>query len=138
MERNNEDRDRADIEQVFSKYVQSINAADVAMASEVWLQSPDLLVETPVGRFAGWDSVRRDIYVNSMQKGFTQRDLQARNISIVVSGDVAWVVYDFVYNAKPIDGPAFTATGWESHGYQRTADGWRIAHLHYSFPGSRL
>ena len=35
-------QDRADIEQVFSKYLRSLEAADVALASQVWLQSPDV------------------------------------------------------------------------------------------------
>ena len=49
-------------------------------------------------------------------------------------GDAAWLVYDFVYTAKLANGQPFTSKGWESHGYQRTANGWRIAHLHYSVP----
>jgi hypothetical protein len=89
-------QDRADVQQVFAKYLQSIDAGDVALASQVWLQSPDVLVVTPVGRF-----------------------------------------YDFVFTAKRADGQPFTSKGWESHGYQRTANGWRIAHLHYSVPPPR-
>jgi hypothetical protein len=46
----NNGQDRADIEEVFNKYLQSLNSADVALASQVWLQRPDLLVVTPVGR----------------------------------------------------------------------------------------
>ena len=130
-------RDRADIEQVFNKYLQSLNTADVGLASEVWLQSPDVLVVTPIGRFRGWDSVQKDIYVNSMQKQMRERHVQASNVSIVVAGDAAWVVYDFVYTAKRTDGQTFTSKGWESHGYLRTANGWRIAHLHYSVPPPR-
>ena len=129
-------QDRADVEQVFNKYLQSINAADVALASQVWLQSPDVLVVTPSGRFKGWDSVQKDIYP-MMQKEFADRNVQASNVSIVVAGDAAWVVYDFVYTAKRADGQPFTSKGWESHGYQRTANGWRIAHLHYSVPPPR-
>jgi flavin reductase (DIM6/NTAB) family NADH-FMN oxidoreductase RutF len=41
--------------------VQSINAADVAVASQVWLQTPDVLVVTPFGRYNGWDGVK-EIY----------------------------------------------------------------------------
>ncbi|HSF14099.1 MAG TPA: nuclear transport factor 2 family protein [Vicinamibacteria bacterium] len=125
-------QDRADIERGFSKYLQSLNTADVALASEVWLQSPDVLVVTPVGRFQGWDSVREDIYVNGMQKEFVERNVQASNVSIVVAGDAAWLVYDFVFTANRGDGQPLTSKGWESHGYLRTEDGWRIAHLHYS------
>ena len=51
-------RDRADVEGAFSKYLQSLEAADVALASQVWLQSPEVLVVTPIGRFQGWDGVK--------------------------------------------------------------------------------
>ena len=129
-------RDRADIEQVFNKYLQSLNGADVALASQVWLQSPDVLVVTPVGRLQGWESVKNDIYINSMQKQMRERHVQASNVSIVVGGDAAWLVYDFAFSAKWIDGRPLTFKGWESHGYRRTADGWRIAHLHYSVPAT--
>jgi ketosteroid isomerase-like protein len=125
-------QDRADIEQVFEKYLKSLNGADVALASQVWLQSPDVLVVTPVGRFNGWDGVK-SMYVN-MQKEFSERDVQASNVSIVVAGDAAWLVFDFVFTAHLADGKPFTSKGWESHGYQRTPNGWRIAHLHYSVP----
>jgi ketosteroid isomerase-like protein len=130
-------QDKAEIEQIFHKYLQSINAGDVALASQVWLHSPDVLVVTPIGRFRGWESVRKDIYPGFV-KEFPERSLQTSNVSIVVAGDAAWLVYDFVYTAKLADGKPFTSEGWESHGYQRTADGWRIAHLHYSVPPPRL
>lgn len=69
---------------------------------------------TPVGRLQGWDSVREKIYVNSGTKDFTERNVQASNISIVVAGDTAWLVYDFVYMAKLANGQPFTAKGWET------------------------
>ena len=125
-------QDRADIEQVFDKYLKSLDGADVMLASQVWLQSPDVLVVTPVGRFNGWDGVKA-MYAN-MQKQFSEREVQATNVSIVVAGDAAWLVFDFVFTARLADGKPFTSKGWESHGYQRTANGWRIAHLHYSVP----
>ena len=123
-------QERTAIEQVFEKYLQSLEAADVALASEVWLQSPDVQIVTPSGRFKGWDGVK-EIYAG-MQKAFSTRDVETSNVSIVVAGDAAWLVFDFVFTAKPADGKEITTRGWESHGYQRTANGWRIAHLHYS------
>jgi ketosteroid isomerase-like protein len=125
-------RDRADIERVFNKYLQSLNGADVALASEVWLQSPDVLVVTPVGRFTGWDGVK-EIFART-KKEFSEWNVQADHVSIVVAGDAAWLVYDYVFTARLADGRPFTAKGWESHGYLRTSRGWRIAHLHYSVP----
>lgn len=128
--------DRADVEQVFNKYLRSLNAGDVALASQVWLQSPDVLVVTPFGRFKGWDSVRDDIYVNFAQKQLRQRNLHTSNVSIVVAGDAAWLVYDFAFTATWADGRPLTSNGWESHGYLKTVNGWRIAHLHYSVPAA--
>jgi ketosteroid isomerase-like protein len=129
-------RDRSELEQVFHKYLQSINTGDVALASEVWMQSPNVLVVTPVGRFMGWDSVQRDIYPNFV-KECPERNVEANNVSVVVAGDAAWLVYDFVYTAKLAGGRPCVSKGWESHGYQRTVNGWRIAHLHYSVPQPR-
>lgn len=126
--------DRADVERTFRKYLESLEAADVALAADVWLQSPDVLVVTPIGRFQGWDGVK-EIWART-QKEFRERKVQASNISIVVAGNVAWLVYDFVFSATLADGKPLLLKGWESHGYQRTADGWRIAHLHYSVPPS--
>jgi ketosteroid isomerase-like protein len=129
-------QDRADVEHVFSKYLRSLEAADVALAAQVWLQTPDVLVVTPIGRFQGWDGVK-EIWART-QKEFPERKVQASNVSIVVAGDAAWLVYDFVFTAKLADGKPLLFKGWESHGYQRTADGWRIAHLHYSVPSPLL
>jgi ketosteroid isomerase-like protein len=125
-------QDRADVERVFNKYLQSLDAADVGLASMVWLQSPDVLVVTPLGRFKGWDGVQ-EIYAKALEE-YPERNVQASNVSIVVAGDAGWVVYDFVFTATKADGKPLTVKGWESHGYLRTANGWRIAHLHYSVP----
>ena len=125
-------QDRANIERVFTKYLRSLEAADVALASQVWLQSPDLLVVTPLGRYQGWDGVKE--ILATTEKEFSERKVQASNVSIFVAGDAAWLVFDFVFTAKLADGKPLVVKGWESHGYQRTADGWRIVHLHYSAP----
>ena len=125
-------QDRADLELVFSRYLRSLETADVALASQVWLQSPDVLIVTPIGRFQGWDGVKA-IWERT-RKEFSARKVQTSNMSIVVAGDAAWLVFDFVFTGTRTDGTSLVLKGWESHGYQRTADGWRIAHLHYSVP----
>jgi ketosteroid isomerase-like protein len=131
------DQDKRNIQQVFEKYLQSVRTADVKLASEVWLQSPDILVVTPFGRFQGWDSVRESLYVNFLQKAFTERNLQPSNLTIRVVGNAAWTVYDWTFTAKLANGQPYTSKGWESHGYERTGRGWRIVHLHYSVPPPR-
>src|SRR5262245_9201249 len=103
-------QDRAEIEPAFKDYLQALQTADVALASRVWLQSPDVLVVTPAGRFNGWEGVK-EIWAG-MQKNFSDRNVEASNVSIVVAGDAAWLVYDFVFTAKLADGKPFTSKGW--------------------------
>ena len=131
------ERDTRDIQQVLTKYLRSVNAADPKLGSEVWLQAPDILVVTPFGRFQGWDAVRQGIYVNFLQKAFSERSVQATQISIRVVGDTAWAVFNWTFKGKLANGQSITTEGWESHGYQRTSQGWRIVHLHYSVPPPR-
>lgn len=131
------ERDKRDVQAVLEKYLQSVNAADRKLGSEVWLQAPDILVVAPFGRFQGWEAVREGIYVNFLQKAFTERNLQASQISIRVVGDAAWAVFDWTFTGKVANGQLVETKGWESHGYQRTTQGWRIVHLHYSVPPAR-
>jgi ketosteroid isomerase-like protein len=128
------DQEKKNIQQVVEKYLQSVKAADLTLASEVWLQSPDISVVTPFGRFQGWDSVRDRLYVNFLQKAFLERSLQPSNLVIHVAGNAAWAVFDWTFTAKLADGRPLTSKGWESHVYQKTDHGWALVHLHYSVP----
>ena len=102
-------QDRADVEQVFSKYLRSLTAADVALASQVWLQSPDVLVVTPIGRFQGWDGVKA-IWAKRRRSSRSGRFRPATSAS-PWQGDAAWLVFDFVFTAKLADGKALHAKG---------------------------
>ena len=126
------DEGRKQIQQVLDTYFKSVNAADVTLASTIWLQSPDIVVVTPLGRTEGWDGVQRDLYVNFLQKAFLERDLRPSNVHIHVNGNSAWAVFDWNFTAKLANGQAFTSKGRESHVYEKTDRGWRITHLHYS------
>ncbi|HLG56249.1 MAG TPA: nuclear transport factor 2 family protein [Vicinamibacterales bacterium] len=122
------------VRQVFETYIKSVNAADATLASDVWQQSPDLVVVAPFGRFQGWERVRDEIYVKFLQQAFSERDLRPSNVSIHVMGDSAWLAFDWAFTGKLTNGPSITSKGWESHVYQKTDRGWRIVHLHYSVP----
>jgi ketosteroid isomerase-like protein len=129
-----ERQDKAAVQKVFETYIQSVKSADLALASDIWSHSPDIVVVTPFGRFTGWESVQKDIYVNFLQKSFSERNLQPANVAIGVGGDAAWLTFDWTFTAKMADGQPITSKGWESHVYRRTPQGWRIVQLHYSVP----
>jgi len=75
------------VREVFERYLKSVNAADLPLASEVWLQSADVVAVTPFGRFQGWDQVRDEVYIKFLQQSLTERDLQPSNVSIHTMGD---------------------------------------------------
>src|SRR5215472_14784736 len=75
------------VRQVFDQYLESVKTADVALASQVWSQGPNVSVVTPFDRFSGWQSVRDDLYVNFLQKAFTDRNLRTDNFVVTISGN---------------------------------------------------
>jgi len=131
------EQEKKNVQQVFERYLESVRTADLKLASQVWLQSQDVSVVAPFGRFKGWESVRDNLYINFLQKAFTERSLRPDNLAITVSGNVAWAVFDWTFTAKLADGQPFTSKGWESHVYEKVKGRWVIVHLHYSVPPPR-
>ena len=122
------------VREVLDRYLSSIDAADVALAAEVWAHDPTVEAVTPIGRFKGWDSVRTELYINFLQKLFSERRLTSSDVSIQVVGDTAWAVFDWSFAAKRAAGQPFVSKGWESHVYQKADGRWAIVQLHYSAP----
>jgi ketosteroid isomerase-like protein len=131
------DQEKKNVQQVLENYLQSVKTADLMLASQIWLQSADITVVTPFGRFQGWEHVRDGLYVNFLQKAFVERNLQPDNVAIRVADDTAWAVFDWTFTAKLASGQSFSSKGWESHVYQKTDRGWALVHLHYSVPPPR-
>ena len=122
------------VREILDRYLRSIDAADVALAAEVWAHGPTVEAVTPIGRFKGWDSVRNGVYINFLQKLFSERRLTASDVSVRVVGDAAWAVFDWSFAATRADGQPYVSRGWESHVYQRVDGRWAIVQLHYSAP----
>jgi ketosteroid isomerase-like protein len=133
-QRDSSDADQNAIQRVFDTYLQSVKTADLAIAGEVWSRGADVIAVTPFGRFEGWDNVRDAIYVNFLQRAFSERKLEPSNVAIHAAGDSGWLVFDWTFTGKMSDGQAITSKGWESQVYRRTPAGWRIVALHYSVP----
>lgn len=122
------------VREVFNTYLRSIDGADVTLASEVWAQGPAVEAVTPLGRFKGWGAVRDGLYINFLQKSFSERRLTPSDVSVRVVGDAAWAVFDWAFAAKRTGGQPFMSRGWESHVYQRVNGRWALVQLHYSAP----
>jgi ketosteroid isomerase-like protein len=116
----NVQQDESAVRQVFTNYLKSVNAADLALGSEVWLQSADVVAVTPFGRFQGWDQVRDEVYIKFLQQSLTERDLQPSNVSIHTIGDSAWLAFDWAFKGKMATGqPTESKSATDTIGLKR-------------------
>ena len=125
--------DREQIRSLISKYAQSIDSADVNLAAEIWLNSPDVSFIHPLGHERGFAEIKKNVYQHLMGDTFSERKLTTHDISVHVYGDsaVAEFYWDFVAKFRK-DGSALTTHGRETQIYHRENGDWRLLHVHYS------
>jgi ketosteroid isomerase-like protein len=125
--------DREQIRSLITKYAQSIDAADVNLAAEVWLDSPDVSFIHPLGHEHGFAEIKKNVYQHLMGDTFSERKLIAHAISVHVYGDsaVAEFYWDFAAKFKK-DGSPIVTHGRETQMYHRENGAWSLVHVHYS------
>jgi ketosteroid isomerase-like protein len=122
-----------EIRQMVTKYARSIDEANTDLASQVWLDSPDVSFIHPLGHERGFEQIKQDVYKHLMGDTFSERKLSPRDVAVHVYGDSAWVEFYWDFNAKfRKDGSPITTHGRETQVYWKTQDGWRLVHVHYS------
>lgn len=125
--------DDTEIREMIAKYAKSVDGADTTLASQVWLDSPDVSFIHPLGHEHGLDQIKENVYRRLMGDTFSERRLTPRDISLHAYGDTAWAEFywDFVAKFRKGGSPIITH-GRETQVYRRTANGWRLVHVHYS------
>ncbi len=64
---------------------------------------------------------------------FSERKLVVRDLQVSVHGDSAYAEFYWNFEAKVRkDGSTLHTAGRESQMFSRTAQGWRLSHIHYS------
>lgn len=126
-------RDEQEIQVLVASYAKSIDQADRKLASQIWLNSPDVSFIHPLGHEHGFDQIQQNVYQHLMGDTFSERKLSPRNIRVHVHGDSAWVEFywDFVAKLRK-DGSVITTHGRETQVYWKMPSGWRLVHVHYS------
>jgi ketosteroid isomerase-like protein len=122
-----------EIRQTIAKYARSVDEADTVLASQVWLDSPDVSFIHPLGHEHGFDQIKQNVYKHLMGDTFSERNLSIHNIAVHVYGNAAWAEFywDFAATFRK-DGSPITTHGRETQVYRKTAEGWRLVHVHYS------
>jgi ketosteroid isomerase-like protein len=126
----------AAIKQLIAKYAEAVNAepVDLGLASQVWLNSPEVSLIYPLGEERGWEQVKRNFYENTMGGLFSERKLTPRDITVHAYGDSAWAEFSWHFAAKSRkNGSTVETSGRETQIYRRTGPGrWALVHVHYS------
>src|SRR5260370_861802 len=125
--------DIAVIRNLIEKYAKSVDAADTALAGEVWLDSPDVSFIHPLGHEHGFEQIKQNVYTRLMGEMFSERKLSVHDVSVHVYGDAAWAEFYWDFVARPRkNGSPLTTNGRETQLYQKIQGRWRLGHVHYS------
>jgi len=121
------------IRSLIENYAKSVDAADTALAAEVWLDSPDVSFIHPLGHEHGFEQIKQNVYLRLMGDMFSERKLTVHDISLHVHGDTAWAKFYWDFAAKfRNDGSPLTTHGRETQLYRREQGRWRLVHVHHS------
>jgi ketosteroid isomerase-like protein len=125
--------DNEEIQHLIELYAVSIDAADTKLASQIWLDSPNVSFIHPLGHEHGFEEIKQNVYGRLMGEIFSERKLTTRDVSVHVYGDGAWAEFYWDFSAKfRKDGTPITTHGRETQVYWKTPAGWRLVHVHYS------
>lgn len=123
------------LRRLVGKYAESIDAADGALASQIWWDSPDVSFIHPLGHEHGFAQIQQNVYGKLMGGFFSERSLRPHDIAAHVYGDSAIVEFYWDFQAKMRkDGSPVSTHGRETQVYERKNGGWRLVHVHYSGP----
>lgn len=121
------------IQQKIAQYTAAVDAADIELASQVWLTSPDISFINPAGHAHGWEEVQ-EIY-KFFAASFSERKLTAHDVAVHVHGDSAWAEFYWQFDAtQSKDGAAVQNKGRETQIYNWVEGRWQLVHVHYSGP----
>jgi ketosteroid isomerase-like protein len=126
----------ADIDEIkalVDKYAKSIDDADTTLASQIWLDSPDVSFIHPAGHEHGFAQIKENVYKRLMGETFSERKLIPHDVSVHVFGDTAFAEFYWDFTAKlRKDGSQIATHGRETQVYRKGQEGWRLVHVHYS------
>lgn len=126
----------AEIKELIAKYAEAVNRepVDLALASSVWSNSPEVSFIYPLGEERGWEQVKKNFYEGVMEARFSERTLTPSDIQVHVYGDSAWAEFSWTFVAKSRkDGSRVETSGRETQIYRKVGPHpWALVHVHYS------
>ena len=93
-------RDEEQIRCLIEKDVESIDAADLNLAAEVWLDAPEVSFIHPLGHERGFAETKKRVYQQLMSETFSERKQTPRDIAVHTYGDSAVAEFYWGFAAK--------------------------------------
>lgn len=121
------------VKQVLENYKLSINRADTILASTFWLTTHQASFLHPRGHEKGWEEIKSGIY-GMFGSRFAKRDLKSNDEEIQLYGDMAVVVFYWIFDATFAgENPSpMQSRGRETMVLRKLDNAWKIVHIHYS------
>ena len=123
-----------EIKHLIHKYVISIDKADIRLAADIWLDSPKTSFIHPKGHEHGFEEIKKNFYMKTMNDNFSERKLNIHDLSIYIYENAA--IAEFYWNFKAkfrSDGNALETSGRETQVYCKDDQAqWKLVHVHYS------
>ena len=126
--------DAAIVEQFVDLYKKTLNDANTTLADSIWQPGPKTSMVHPRGEDIGWENIRQHFYIDRLQKLYTERHFEFRDLEIEVYRDTAIAMYTWDFHGKlRSDGTEIEHKGRTSQTCRRVwQGGWKILHAHIS------
>lgn len=116
---------------LLNSYEESINTADTVSAAKIWSKSAEVSFINPMSTEYGWHGVK-NIY-KMFADTFSMRKLHGSGEKVSIYGDVAWLTFEWVFDATPRNNnQAIQTKGRETQVWKKEKGAWRLVHVHYS------
>ena len=113
------------------QYEQSIDRADTVLGAAIWSNNAEVSFINPRSTEYGWNGIK-NIY-KMFADNFTERELHGFNEKVNVYGDVAWLTFEWVFDAVfRNNNQKIQTKGRETQIWHKEKGNWKLVHVHYS------
>ena len=128
-----EESDRAAIERLVGRYIESINTCDTTIVNDIWSHADHVTFIAPSGYYKTYNEIRDSLVVGLFGNVFTERHLQRDQLKLSVNENSAWAEFAWTFSAVRKDGAPHNTKGLETQVFEKDSAGvWHLVHIHYS------
>lgn len=113
------------------EYFESVSKLDKELARKVWSNREDITLINAMGHFFGFESIYNDFIVKAFSR-LKERRLHSASDVVKIYGNIATIELYWLFDITGPDGKQGRNSGRETLLLEKTNDGWKLIHVHYS------